>query len=386
MQAINLLMSADQPAPDESGVLRSPDANLFFILGIDRGVVAAGIAAKNRDILPYIIAGENRSSEQELNLSRAGLDFGYRFLEKFIQVPFRLPEIDSRSNPGWVAKLLRADDPPAQSETPAPPPDWSDPNERPSFFVGTDVTHFIETADEVIGVLRFNPRRAKQFINVFRLQLLMLIEAGAPLILDPDHRPRTEQDLTIRKVGLVLGIFLRWPLLIRDLGEYPDLLAQLQALRDDKKIQMGPVMSFWAAEPMLMDILHLTTSYDLSYAALRGLLDLLPVTTRPRWTDGRQAPRANAPTTASTEPSRPNPPSARNAISEARDIGSEKDVELDELRRRTFAETDEPIVSVEKEDFIRTPAPETAPSSETSPYSINIPPGQAGDRIRRMVS
>ena len=43
MQAINLLLSTDQ-------------ANLYFILGIDREMVAAGLAAKHEKILPYLAA------------------------------------------------------------------------------------------------------------------------------------------------------------------------------------------------------------------------------------------------------------------------------------------------------------------------------------------
>ena len=52
LQAINLLLSADQ-------------GNLFFILGLDREMVAAGIAAKNEKILPYLAAGRTVSSSSD---------------------------------------------------------------------------------------------------------------------------------------------------------------------------------------------------------------------------------------------------------------------------------------------------------------------------------
>ena len=84
MQAINLLLSADQPVLDQVGFDTKDRAKLFFLLGIDREIVAAGIAAKNVAVLPYLAGGRFSASTP----GRSGLDFGYAYLEKFIQIPF----------------------------------------------------------------------------------------------------------------------------------------------------------------------------------------------------------------------------------------------------------------------------------------------------------
>jgi hypothetical protein len=71
LQAINLLLSADQ-------------GNLFFILGLDREMVAAGIAAKNNKILPYLAAGRTAATPDKLDIHHVGVEYAYNFMEKFI--------------------------------------------------------------------------------------------------------------------------------------------------------------------------------------------------------------------------------------------------------------------------------------------------------------
>ena len=75
LQAINLLLSADQ-------------GNLFFILGLDREMIAAGIAAKNENILPYLAAVRTAVALEKPEFHRIGVEYAYNFMEKFIQVPF----------------------------------------------------------------------------------------------------------------------------------------------------------------------------------------------------------------------------------------------------------------------------------------------------------
>ena len=73
MQSLNLLMSAE-------------GAPIIFVLGIDRAVVAAGLAAKYATLLPYLTVSMGGTSGPV-----AGLEYGYAFLEKFIQLPFQVP-------------------------------------------------------------------------------------------------------------------------------------------------------------------------------------------------------------------------------------------------------------------------------------------------------
>jgi len=67
MQAFNLLIGDDK--------------RLVFIIGMDREKVAAGIAAKYKELSPFLYGGDSSSR----------VDYGFSYLEKFIQLPFQIP-------------------------------------------------------------------------------------------------------------------------------------------------------------------------------------------------------------------------------------------------------------------------------------------------------
>ena len=71
----------------------SDDSNLVFIIGMDRAKVAAGIAVKYEELLPYIYVDKGGYSREDANKvdAASGLEFGYEFIEKFIQIPFSVP-------------------------------------------------------------------------------------------------------------------------------------------------------------------------------------------------------------------------------------------------------------------------------------------------------
>jgi hypothetical protein len=71
MRALNLMIDDDK--------------RMIFIIGMDREKVAASIAAKYSSVLEYIDEGQDGPSPDKLA-------FGYRFLEKFIQIQYRLPQ------------------------------------------------------------------------------------------------------------------------------------------------------------------------------------------------------------------------------------------------------------------------------------------------------
>jgi hypothetical protein len=289
MQAINLLLSADQPSPDPAGILRRPEANLFFLMGLDRKVVAAGIAAKNEKILPYIVSGQLPSGSTVGDLNRAGLDYGYEFLEKFIQIPFRVPEIDSQHNKEWVSRLTSITDEKSGAQKPTP-----EQSERgigleeanPVFEIGADPEEFGDIVDEITSKLQFNPRRVKQFINVFRLQVLILIETGVLRSAEGGRASAgTEETLTLERIGLVVGIFLRWPGIVADVLDNPSLLLNLResgnySTTDAPTTLDNGVVSttydFWIKEKRLIAALSLGERYTLSNAAIRHILDLVP--------------------------------------------------------------------------------------------------------------
>ena len=79
MQALNLLIAQDP--------------RLIFIIGMDREKVAAGLAVKYKDFIPYL--QEPRTNSADPHGVLFGLEYGYAFIEKFIQLPFGLPRPQS---------------------------------------------------------------------------------------------------------------------------------------------------------------------------------------------------------------------------------------------------------------------------------------------------
>ena len=79
MQALNLMISSDP--------------RLIFIIGMDREKIAAGLAVKNKEVLPYIFSSRlNDLSSKSSTETLRGIEYGYAFIEKFIQLPFLVPQ------------------------------------------------------------------------------------------------------------------------------------------------------------------------------------------------------------------------------------------------------------------------------------------------------
>ena len=88
MQALNLMIS--------------DSSYLVFIMGMDREKIAAGLAVKFEKLLPYLAPALNKSE----NGSVLGLEYGYGFIEKFIQLPFIIPQAGSEQLDPFLKKLL----------------------------------------------------------------------------------------------------------------------------------------------------------------------------------------------------------------------------------------------------------------------------------------
>ena len=78
MQALNLMISENP--------------QVVFIIGMDRRKVAAGLAVKFRHVTPYLYDGVSDADKLGRSHSMRGLRFGWDYIEKFVQLPFRLPQ------------------------------------------------------------------------------------------------------------------------------------------------------------------------------------------------------------------------------------------------------------------------------------------------------
>lgn len=240
MKAVNLLI-ADDP-------------RLIFILGMDRDKVAAGLAVKFEKLLPYL-ANHSDGPETHGWRRQTGLEFGHSFLQKFIQLPFRVPQPNldhyesfletispagpSKGTHGVNAvKLVPRNDATAlvgmesgsapaapvaanQAATviqapsmPAATPVQKEARIRRELQFTGDSEQVREIAMMVARTIDRNPRRLKQFINLFRLQAYIVNELG---FLD-DTRP-TEQRITLQQLGKFVVVTLKWPALLADFAE-----------------------------------------------------------------------------------------------------------------------------------------------------------------------
>jgi len=256
MQALNLMMGADEQP-------------ITFILGMDREKIAASLAVKFKDLLPFVTADPARPGKaDDGEAALRGLEYGSEYIEKFVQLSFRVPQPRDHD----VAELLRSisgrpgssaraapSTPPARRAAspadsalvaevgmgmlrnepartlfeegeaatagkPAGSPEPADARRRAlQEAVSVDSERLHGIVRMVAPALDYNPRRVKQFVNVFRLRAYLAIATG--LITGAEPSPA---GLTFEKLGKFVAIGLRWPLLLVDLDSEPDLLHRLQ--------------------------------------------------------------------------------------------------------------------------------------------------------------
>jgi KAP family P-loop domain len=162
-----------------SVLLAKAGDKLVYVLAMDREKVAAAISAKHKDLAALMVSvGAKRAQP---------LDFGQAFLEKFVQLPFRVPP------PADAAKLRT----------------WIDGALPPGHGLG-------EVVGMVVPFLGANPRRIKQFVNVMHLRLHVLKAQGAPA-----------PAFSLHQLGKITAAELLYPFFIDDLIGAPGLLNAL---------------------------------------------------------------------------------------------------------------------------------------------------------------
>ncbi len=239
MQSINLLLSESTP--------------VFYILGLDRQKVAAGLAAKYEKLLPYLPGAGTTAN--------AGVAFGYTFLEKFIQVPFFLPQPTDRDIDRLLDSLNKSDGKAAED------PKRNSPRIAAGLLVklGADSEEVRAVVKMAAPALDHNPRRIKQFINLFRLRALLASQTG---LFGPAADPDVYDPLTFGQSGKLVAIALRWPLVFDALQSDSRLLENLQKVAWSTDREMKP----WTDDRGLMALiatrgLPSTTPRDLIWAA-----------------------------------------------------------------------------------------------------------------------
>ncbi|MCP4547615.1 MAG: hypothetical protein GY835_14240 [bacterium] len=228
--------------------LTSTSAQIFFVIGMDREKVAAGLAEKFKDLLPYLTIEEGshpkgESEGMEIGKARRGMRFGYTYIEKFVQVPFHLPRPGAGGIGEYLEQLAKT---PAEREAEARSRGTGDMRDHAdekrvaeaSLRLGNDSAELLEIAVSLAPHLDHNPRRVKQFINLLRVRGLIAARTG---LLDTAGSDISTKPLTIEQLAKFIVISMKFPLFIIDLSAHPRLLLLLQ---DDPDIPSGSEKEF----------------------------------------------------------------------------------------------------------------------------------------------
>jgi len=259
MESINLMLSEA--------------SNLVFVMGMDREKVAAGLAVKHEKLLPYLAGKKEKDSEDKEEAKRLrGVRYGYSFIEKFIQVPFRLPQPDEKCIEKMLLEMsgqLKEEKKPVREEQGTEEESFLEAIPRMQIemdrnlearedkqieeeylrFDGDDPS-FRAIVLMVSRAFDYNPRRVKQFVNIFRLRAATARVTGLYDAIG----------LTFGQLGKFVGIGLGWPLLIRDIERRPGLLEELvgeaESDGDEKNDAKENRQGFgeWADDGKLMEL------------------------------------------------------------------------------------------------------------------------------------
>jgi hypothetical protein len=297
MQAINLLIG--------------DDARLVFVLGMDREKVAAGIAQKYKDLLRFL--PEFAKKEDEITPTD-GLYFGYSYLEKFIQLTFRLPGIyDDKVLLNYLASLTiqgRSDSGNKQGywesiitafyrlwRRPAVQPEgaWNElPGEKnEDAMLDQEQIDWrrVETKGDSERVRRIvsmvsplfgnNPRRLKQFLNSYRLTVYLA--SGQGLLDRKENRPAVTHEQLGKFVALMMRCPDLLPILQKDpqffekfnLGDYPEPFLKPRWLSEQGVIAIWDYGTRENAIPFDVE------AYSLRKLDVAKLLSILPLAPLP---------------------------------------------------------------------------------------------------------
>lgn len=298
MQAINLMIS--------------DNSKVYFSLAMDRKVISAGLAAKNEKIIDY--------------LGVEGLEYGYDFIEKFIQLPFKVP---SPKSADFLKFLISTDE--TETEAPLNPSEPVDKSSISEDFItdkppeedlislqdkpkeqevesdnsnntktesnkqeiqnDKDCVEDLEISklimEMVSPALDNNPRRIKQFINQFRFQRTIGRRTG---LFSYKEGTAPENMWNCKKLAKFVAISIKWNSIISALNSNRMLLTRLQkyALKpenEDKNLEK------WSRDERLIGLLRYgcvegnpsqnAAEYMLSGLDLSKLLQVSPVIVYP---------------------------------------------------------------------------------------------------------
>ena len=194
-------------------MLLSSAPRIALIIGLDRNKVAAAMAARQHKLLPYLY------KVKPTEAYTLGMEYGQRFIEKFIQVSYILPKPESNGLKAMINPEINPEIGPVPESEKSP--------RVIEIVTGKDdsntLNDIIDMADEVFD---HNPRNVKQFVNMFRLQAFISNESG--LFGSLRVTRGTGRPLTIPQLGKYVALCMRWPEVVERASDDLGLLGRLE--------------------------------------------------------------------------------------------------------------------------------------------------------------
>jgi hypothetical protein len=205
--------------------------------------------------------------------SRLSVEYGYRFIERFIQVPFQVP----RPTANEVRRLVDFFGAPATAESAVAPA--ATRRYAVDVALGKDSVRVRQIVQMVAPALDDNPRRIKQFLSVFRLRAYIASNTG----LFAESQDPAKQ-LTLEQLGKFTALAVRWPSLIYDLANMPALLWVLEVVAEGHPVPEdftnSPQVAYWRGKPQLLALLRANLDQATCSLANVDVLKLLSVSPR----------------------------------------------------------------------------------------------------------
>ena len=194
VEAINQIFNSDERQ-------RSRGHRCVFVLGLDREMVAGSIEAAYGDTVDRLAKAGSPIAE----------DFGFHFIDKIVQLSVGVPRPRLDSLPALLTGVATRR---AAREGAAD-----------KLLQEARHSEHVDTAElAALSHLELNPRQAKRFHNVFRLQVYVAAADGVDF---------TEDQLLA--LARWVALRLRWPALADDLDHEPGLLWALDAAANEEK-------------------------------------------------------------------------------------------------------------------------------------------------------
>ncbi|MGD0800125.1 MAG: P-loop NTPase fold protein [Terracidiphilus sp.] len=247
---------------------------LYFIIGLDRDKVAASIAYKFRNIAPFLFQQSESTQpadgtkEPDYGRLRA---FGDEYLEKFIQLSFRIPVSDGeQQTTEFINSLVSA----PVEELPKPNllhrlfprlkmKDLQKPQnvtsqqisnpDRDPFRVesGPESERIRQVLFLVREVFGYNPRRIKQFLNRYRLSLYIASSQG---LFDKDLKTG-KAEITPEQLGKFVALTSCYPEILAESLKNAALFKDIEIYLTYGESERNDYLEAWLDKPGVRGLL-----------------------------------------------------------------------------------------------------------------------------------